>query len=160
MKKLIFGCILILVAATNISGQGIPLERFNAETDRFEVESWIMDQLIRESEENSKLITELIVVDSLRESLIKENSLLFLKSSNLQTLLLNKNKEIDNLQKTIFVKNDLLKDCKGIHKDGLNKINTLQWEVKKEKIKSKWYKISSGVASGVILYGILKELRR
>ena len=160
MRRLIFGCLLSLALASSLYSQGIPLERFNDETNKFELEGWEVNQLIKESEENYLLRAEVQILYSLRESLTKENSILFLKSSNLETTLLNRDRQIQIQVESMVFKDKLLLDCKAVHKEGYDSIKNLEWALKKEKIKSKWYQWSSSAATVLILYGIFRELKR
>lgn len=160
MRRLIFGFIISLALASSLYSQGIPLERFNDDINKFELEGWEVNQLIKESEENYLLRTEVELLYSLNTALSRENSILFLKASNLETTLLNKDTQIQFQIEVMDFKDKLLIDCKDIHKDGYNSIKNLEWALKKEKIKSKWYQWSSSAATVIILYGIFRELKR
>ena len=161
MKKLMIGLLISLGSLTNLIAQdGIPLERFNSNTQKFELENWEINQIIKEIEENKLLKIEVNVLDSLNKSLNIENSLLFLEKSNLITSLDNKDEQLRILSNTIVTKDLIIKECESIHSEGTTAIKSIEWQLKKEKLKSKWFKWSTGATTTILLLGILREIRK
>lgn len=161
MRRLIFGCLISLVLVSSLPAQvGLSVSRFQEEISKFGLENWEINQLIKESEENGLLVTEVTNLYLSNDELKRQNSFLFLMNSNLTTSLVNKETESSFYQSQLELKDKLLFECKSVHGSGTSAIKSLEWQLKKKKIQNTWLKASVGVTSATIIAIIIRELTR
>jgi hypothetical protein len=161
MKKEILGLLIVLVLGiSNLNAQGFNFEYYNPidQTFTLKLEGWQVDQLFRDLDERKLLVDEVNSLYSLRDSLTY--NIMDLTSSKENLLRLNKslNKEQEYYLDIINSKNKIINSYDELRGDHKNMVRSLEWQLKKEKLKVRWYKIGTSVSVVTIIAILLREL--
>lgn len=159
MSKLIYGLFLVLISTLSY-GQSFEFKYFNQETNKFELEDWKFHQIIRWVEERDLLIIEVIDKSNVIISLQNDIELLKRDTANLV-------KEIGILKEDLIIEikekqyyKDLYNESLKINVSGDKTISSVEWALKKEKLRNKWLTASTIVTTGAILTYVIIELTK